>query len=821
VQRVIIKHKNNSGMTLVEILVSLVILGLVLMSVFPLVTQSLQVVNLSNTIATQLFSQQDEIEVVAVTKDGAFLEDGTFIPVSSFSVFTGDDTTWVAGMTVEKEKLTRFLASRLGYRNYTFNVFEGYTASEGTFKIEDDAINKDDSYSVTATDKNGGYHTISSKTYQGYIEISLPTDSSNRFTNYGSPYLITVTNNATNKTQEIATLFVRMPKAVIAGENGLLLISSSNIPSNWVKEGSTTWVQKSKNLNNINKIINIHNSADGRNCFVAVADGGHIYTWKDGSNSFERVTNLPNAVNSAIGNRNLNDIILVPNTVMIVGDGGLVIKGEYEFTDDDITWTWSVVRNPGSGWINSNLKAIAYKGSGEYYLVGDDELMLKYKTNFQPLTSHYPPTLDTQNTINGIPLVKFTADGDHLETASSQIRDSSRTIFMVVKPSNVSNISLFTMAAANPTADGFLTLRTNSEGNLAVQTSSSNMLTSNLKLNPNNVYIVSLRYNKDPQPGDYNIILSLNGIPQSWNLPISLDTRGPIQLGSDSLTPITDTSDFSGYIGDLFVFRTALGNVRTKGNILYPWYAPEMDIVTRYLSVKYGINIEDDKPIDLDNYYYRDYLAPVKLKNIHWKDAFGVTSYWINSNGNENGNWWPYRTSTPGYSFTTEIWLDTYNSNHRYNNETWIPRIGGTTYKFTVPEHTNLNAVACYDSVVIAGGEDQNLLKYDTGNSTISRTNNYSEYNFEEMLFVDDKIIAIVNSPESKICRIRKTGESFEISSLKSSNNHLNDIYSYNDGALLLVTGNNGTILYSEDKGATWKTSESGISKNLFAGCIR
>ena len=100
------------------------------------------------------------------------------------------------------------------------------------------------------------------------------------------------------------------------------------------------------------------------------------------------------------------------------------------------------------------------------------------------------------------------------------------------------------MAAANPTADGFLTLRTNSEGNLAVQTSSSNMLTSNLKLNPNNVYIVSLRYNKDPQPGDYNIILSLNGIPQSWNLPISLDTRGPIQLGSDSLTPITDTSDF-------------------------------------------------------------------------------------------------------------------------------------------------------------------------------------------------------------------------------------------------------------------------------------
>jgi prepilin-type N-terminal cleavage/methylation domain-containing protein len=816
VQRVIIKHKNNSGMTLVEILVSLVILGLVLMSIFPLVTQSLQVVNLSNTISSQLFSDQDEIEVVAVTKDGAVLEDGTFIPESSFSVFTGTDATWVAGMTVEKEKLTRFLASRLGYRNYTFNVFEGYTASEGTFKIEDDAINKDDSYSVTATDKNGGYHTISSKTYQGYIEISLPTDSSNRFTNYGSPYLITVTNNATNKTQEIATLFVRMPKAVIAGENGLLLISSSNIPSNWVKEGSTTWVQKSKNLNNINKIINIHNSADGRNCFVAVADGGHIYTWKDGSNSFERVTNLPNAVNSAIGNRNLNDIILVPNTVMIVGDGGLVIKGEYEFTDDDITWTWSVVRNPGSGWINSNLKAIAYKGSGEYYLVGDKKMIIKYAANnFQVLTSNNPSFV-TGGIKSGVASVRLTPDGDYFQTTSSPVTgDNSRTIFMVVKPDNVANISLFTMAAANPTDNGFLTLRTDSQGKLAVQWTSSNMVTcNNLKLEANRAYVVSCRYDT----GANTIILSLssNNTTQTETLSFTnvLSTNGPMQLGSDSLTPVTDTNDFSGYIGDVFVFNAALRN--TSFNYRPPLLttytcAPEMDIVTRYLAVKYGTG--SSLP---NNTNYRS-GGPTGLNGIKWErnGILDFDPYW-----SENSNWWPYRSSQDPYSFPTVLWLDAF----RLSGEriaTWTPRTWGTDKPFTVPELKDLNAVACYDSVVIAGGEDQNLLKYDTGNSTISRTNNYSEYNFEEMLFVDDKIIAIVNSPESKICRIRKTGESFEISSLKSSNNHLNDIYSYNDGALLLVTGNNGTILYSEDKGATWKTSESGISKNLFAGCIR
>ena len=802
-QRVIIKHKNNSGMTLVEILVSLVILGLVLMSVFPLVTQSLQVVNLSNTIATQLFSQQDEIEVVAVTKDGAFLEDGTFIPVSSFSVFTGDDTTWVAGMTVEKDKLVRFIASRLGYRNYTFNVIEGYTASEGTFVIEDDSIEKDDNYSVTATDKQGNYYNISSNTQKGSIEFTLPTDSSNRFTNYGSPYLITVTNNTTNETQEIATLFVRMPKAVIAGSSGLL-ISSSNIPSNWVQDGSSTWVQKSKPPNKINDIVNIHNSADGRNCFVAAADGGRVYIWKEGSNSFENVT-LP----AAVGTRNLNDIILVPNTVLIVGDGGLVIKGDYQFTDDDMTWTWSVVRSAGSGWAYSDLNAIAYKGSGEYYLVGDKKMIIKYAANnFQVLTSNNP----SLGSINGKRAVILTPDGDYLQTSSSPVSgNSSRTIFMVVRPDKVANISLFTMAASNSTANQFLTLRTDSQGRLAVQSTSSNMVSSNLQLSAGTAYIISCRY--DNSKSTDNIILSLNGTSTTLTLSGTLNTSGPIQLGSDSLTPVTDTSDFSGYIGDVFLSNKALR--KDPFNESY-WgthrCAPEMDIVTHYLSVKYSIGTSIDK----GNKYFRNYNlgSPTPLNDFAWARS-GLNTYW-----EENDNWWPYRTDTPRYDFSVVLWLDAF----RLSGEriaTWTPRTWGTSYNFTVPALNSLNAVACYDSIVIAGGEYQNLFKYDTGSSNLSKTNSISEYSFEDMLFVDDKIIALVNNPTPKICSIRKTGESFEISSLRSSNSTLNDIYAYDDGSLLLVTGNNGTILYSEDKGATWSSSESGTSQHLYAGCIR
>jgi len=815
-QRVSTKYKNVSGMTLVEILVSLVILGLILISIFPLITQSLQVVNLSNAISTQLFSDQDEIEVVAVTKDGAFLEDGTFIPVSSFSVFTGDDTTWVAGMTVKKDKLIRFFASRLGYKNYTFNVIEGYTSSEGTFIIEDGSIKADDNYSITATDKHGSFCSLSNDTYNGSIEFTLPTDSFDRFTNYGSPYLITVTNDATDETQEIASLFVRLPKAVIAGSSGLL-ISSSNIPSNWVEDGNTTWVQKSKSLNKINKIINIHNSADGRNCFVAIADGGSVYIWKDGSNSFESVS-LPGAV----GTRNLNDIILIPNTVMIVGDGGLVIKGEYQFTDDDMTWTWSVVRDAGNGWENSNLRAITYKGSGEYYLVGDSKLMLKYTNNFQVLTSNNP-SLATGAIKSGMPSVRLTPDGDYLQTTSSPVTgNSSRTIFMVVKPDNVANISLFTMAAANSTANQFLTLRTDSQGRLAVQSTSSNMVSSNLQLTAGTAYIVSCRYDTN------NIILSLNGASNTLTLPGTLNTSGSIQLGSDSLTPVTDTSDLAGYIGDVFLFNGALGKDVFSERIWYLFVpidydcAPEMDIATHYLSVKYGINTSINK----ENHYFRDYdgKSPIKLGNINWR---GGTSYWIMSGGSENTSWWPYRTSTSPYSFPTAIWLDAYklsgSSGQRLT--TWTPRTGGTTYNFTVPALKDLNAVACYDSVVIAGGIFQNLFKYDPENSTLSLadSSNASKYQFEDMLFVDDKIIALLNryNDSDTSNSISSISESFEISSLRSSTSRLNDIYSYNDGALLIVTGNNGTILYSEDSGATWSSSDSGTSQHLYTGCIR
>ena len=183
-QNNLIAHKDSSGMTLVEILVAMLILGILIIAIFPLITQSLQTTNLSNKISSQLFDKQSEIEIVAVTKDGVYLEDGTFFPVS-----TDDNITWVPGSTVKKGDLVRFLADKEITSYDQYEVYEGYTEEEGTFTIIDKSLN--DSSQLEIIDQSNNSFTgtqLSAEIIPGdSITFSLPTVS-NRFTNKSSPY---------------------------------------------------------------------------------------------------------------------------------------------------------------------------------------------------------------------------------------------------------------------------------------------------------------------------------------------------------------------------------------------------------------------------------------------------------------------------------------------------------------------------------------------------------------------------------------------------------------------------------------------------------
>ncbi|NLD45887.1 MAG: LamG domain-containing protein [Clostridiaceae bacterium] len=448
-------------------------------------------------------------------------------------------------------------------------------------------------------------------------------------------------------------------------------------------------------------------------------------------------------------------------------------------------------------------------------------MMLKYKNNFEVLTSNNPALKN----ISGKNAVYFTPDGDYLKTAGAPVSgNSSRTVFMVVRPeASVANISLLTMASS-VASTGYLSLRTDANGNLAVQNSSGMVTSTNLKLSPDGNYIISCRYDKDASTN--NVILSLNGATFTGTLTGSLNTDGPIQLGSDSLTSVTGTSDFTGYIGDVFVFNGALRNerfIKQTGTIIIKkdWdCAPEMDIVKRYLSVKYDLSISL-----ANNYYWLNRVINSnnpKLNDLHWKNnGWGDQNYW-----NGNNDLWPYKTSgTDPYSFPTAIWLDAFQlSGERIN--TWTPRIGGTAFNFTVPIPKSLNAIAFNQSSVIAGGDKQNLFQYDTDNQILNQTDsfNVSKYSISDMLLADNEVVALLNnynniSTQNYIARIAESGNNALLSSVMS--HQLNSIYSYNEAALLLVTGNNGTILCSQDKGVTWSSINSGTTRNLSTGCIR
>lgn len=832
--RAMLKIKNPSGMTLVEILISIVILGLILVAIFPLLTQSLQVVNLSNVISKQLFDTQDTFEVVSVTKDGALLEDGTFIPVSSFAVFSTDRTTWVSGMTITKKDLVRFLASRLGYRNYRFSVNEGYTLEEGTFTIENRSIMSSEEYFITIDGKEGDSHSISGTDMirgDGYITFSLPTNK--RLNNYNSPYQVTVKRKTLDETTALGSLFVYLPKTVLAKSSQGLLISSTNSPAEWERDGN--WVEVNKSLNKINKIVHLENpDQNDKDCFVAIADGGLVYQWQDGSNGFETA--------ETFSGKNLNDIILSPDGVMIVGDGGIIIKGYYTFNNDAVSWDWIVIRGPGSGWINSNLNAIAYNDEkGEYYIAGNEKLLLRLKIagddengtetyTVELLTSQHPLL---GNMKSNMPAVYFSPKGDYLKTETGTTvsgKNHPLTIIMAIKPEvTEANLNLLTMASEN-SSTGFLLLRTDANGKLAVQNNTSSMATAaELELEAGKFYIVSCRYaNKD------DIILSLNGKTQKVTLPdesdFNINTNGDIQLGSAELTSVIGTTNFTGYIGDVFVFNCALrvDSFPLKSGFSTYHCAPEMDIVTHYLSKKYDVSTSIDKEL----HYYREgdlwagiTTAFVKLKDLHWRSG---NHYWITLlTGNENTNWWPYKTGKiPEYPDFSErvIWLDAFNSGYGQDARVSAWNSRKESHQLSVPALKSFNAIALNQSAIITGGDEQNLFQYDTERETLleSSGNNAPEYVIRAMLLVgeddDSEVVTILNSSSGHIAKIIDDGN--DVSITKTVNNQLNSISAFGTESLL-VTGNSGTLLYSEDNGENWTSVNSVSSHDLLAASVR
>ena len=819
--------KDRSGMTLVEILVALVILGMLLIAVFPLVTQSLQVVNQSNTIASQLFGVQEDIEIIAVTKDGAYLIDGTFVPKDFFPVLLDGETTWVPGMTVKKSKLIRFLASNLGSEYDLFERYEGYTAEEAIITIEDKSIT--DTSTVKVTDKNNndvtGYLDGSPVISAEKATITLPTVS-DRFTNLNSLYTITVTTDGKDLT---SLLMVHLPRAVIADNNGDLLIASSPNPDNWVDSiGNSNWVKKDTNFTyQINKIVSA-GASDRSAQFIAVGNSGSIYLWENGKD-WQRLTLTGITAN-------LNNIVAVgAGDWLVVGDGGLILH-----STDGKSW---VTRTSGT---TSNLRAITYnKTNSRYFCVGDDGIMLTSSNTETWTRLHSNPLMvAAADYINGRKAVAFSGEGEYLKTRQNPVTnaDNKFTVFMVVQPTGEPvNTSLLTLGSS----DSYFTFRTNDDQKLVVGTSPDNVfptppVTHDLDLANDTASIIACRY-EAPDVRLYKNaaspeVLNIGSITPSG-------TNDPAQIGSNPLTSYTNPLPFTGSIAEVFVFDGALDSTRHPGTIwigLIPvsvTFASEMDIVNKYLSVKYGIELVNEAEIDA-LYYHGGTYTP-RLGTMDWatwqeKILFGDYKYWP---------FYKHPTNYPGLCLDSTggvplpLWLDANSLTFAAANQVtvWNDRSGpGSNGSNTNPAvGAPLNAVACDDDgLLYAGGDRRNLIYFDNPNDINQDNQELNaamakpvQYTLEDMLFTGSRFVALLND---------KHETKSYIVSLKEPGNHtrekafsgptyffMNDIFHYPYGKTLLVVGSGGNIYYAKDNSADWDSGKSGTTTNLLAACLR
>lgn len=791
--RQINKCTEQAGMTLVEILVSLVILGLVLTAIFPLVTNSMQVTNLTNSITLRLLGAKEDIEIVAVTKDGAYLEDGTFIPKSYFPVVSKDGTTWVPGMTIKKDDLIRFSAFNLGSHYELFEVYEGYTEEEAQLTIQDRSFNQDSDFVMV--DKDGNEINLDISITDGQsITFSLPTNS-NRLTNLQSPYQITIT---TDDSKISAMLLVHLPRAVIVDNRGNLLISSSPHPGNWINKSSSI-----SSSDQINKICFVGKSEQTAR-YIAVGNRGSIYLWENGEQVFKKLSP------SGVGSTDLNDILATEDGLLVVGDNGLILHSL-----DGTTWT--VRRSSSSS--QPDLYSITYfEEKNEYVCTGANGSVL-ISTNGQSWTERAIPG-QPQLVNNGIydkKAVSFSSPECYLKTVNSGVQDDgSRTILMVVKPSQApTNVHLLTMGSSNQ----YFSLRTNNNGKLLVVTNSFNQ-ESNFVLERDKASIICCRYDK----GSRTLSLSKDGSTyQSFgNITINTGSQtNPVYLGSNLLLNYDNPLYYNGMIAEVFVFSKVLSTERPGR----PWplsgnYASESDIANKYLSLKYNISLQDSS---INNTYYRhNLLSADQLSSLNW-------SNW------QNKDCWPF-TATPTYHSGLNrgvLWLNATNLNTGSEQvRVWADSSGNNNHAAVAALYA---AASTGKGHLYAGGYHRHMVHYES-NGNLSMDNESLnnqlgqpiQYSIDDMVYTSDRFIVLLNdnlktgeAVKSYIAAIdNRPGSS---SNLRvASDYQLNDICYYSAATTVFVVGNNGSIFYSENDGANWHEDDSvTTSYNLMAICLR
>lgn len=337
--------KRQDGYFLAEIVTALAVLGIFLIAIVPLMSDSF-----SNLMRAGLYSNQMMATQGKVARISATSQHGTdLIPVTStFPVrYTSGSASTIYGIQVTENRLT----AGFFYNNenmpwielspsFLEEGYEPYPYSPGatTFKITVLATNMTFQSGVTEvsmSDKKGNTVTYNPNVINNRkLTFEIPLNLTNEL----SPYEVTV---RTNNSAASATLQVGLPRMIAVGNasggSAKVMISSGNGGAEGTEDfPGRTWTAKScpasLNLNDLNDAA-INTSGD---TWVAVGPSGNIKVWKDGESWRDGViTNSDTApdLNAVTFFEKYTDTGVIQRFVA-VGNRGVIC-----ISDDGLNWT--------------------------------------------------------------------------------------------------------------------------------------------------------------------------------------------------------------------------------------------------------------------------------------------------------------------------------------------------------------------------------------------------------------------------------------------------------------------------------------------------
>ncbi|MCG8403517.1 MAG: prepilin-type N-terminal cleavage/methylation domain-containing protein [Firmicutes bacterium] len=310
-----LKFYCRKGFSLVEILVSMLIIGILVLSFTPLFVSSVKGITGAGDRSNNLYDAQGKMETVIGTRQGILFEDGSFVPLdkSTFPVdFEGDDLSNQTGGRVAVDSLTTFLAGTPSIKLVPDCLFEGYPpdiAGGLTTTITVEGSNTHFSTAWTNLKIRDKNDFLITEGYSLNVQNSESATITLRtgLTNAKSPYIIEM---STGSETVRCALPVYFPLMVAVGDD-TILVSSAADGSHW--ETRPAWGLMLNGLTHYDR-----EGDDGQ--FVVVGDSGAIYILTDGADWEEQTSGTFNTLYAVTRGKHEDENIFVA-----VGEQGTIL----------------------------------------------------------------------------------------------------------------------------------------------------------------------------------------------------------------------------------------------------------------------------------------------------------------------------------------------------------------------------------------------------------------------------------------------------------------------------------------------------------------